>query len=297
MQASLRDTRTSLIKTIALSIILHAAFISFGALAFKSAKKTFLSPVYTVTLVDPSSLRAGPSGGTRERAEAAKTPAKPSVQEKEAQAPRPAVKTASKALTAGKEKEPAVSEAIKKITEKVKRKEETESLQARIEEIRRKEASGSKEMRSRLEGIRKEIGRKSETGEKAGAEMLGTYVPQTAGGGGGGGGAGGRGGGGYTGELSAKQLLYLSQIRDMVQDKWAFPQEPGNHGISVIVSIRIGRNGKLLDLWLEKSSGSSAFDESLMNAVKKAAPFPPLPVDFRGDYLDTGLRFCPGCSD
>ena len=317
MNALLRDKEGGLLKTLVISFVLHALFISVGAVTLRSAGKTFLSPVYTVTLVDPSSIRP-PSPGTpqemREKREEAKKAVKegvkkagpePATREKEATAAKPAVKTSSKALIDKKENRSPVSEAIKRISEKVTKKEESELLEKRIEEIRRKEAHGSKEIKGRLEGIRSELsgrggrGGRGEGGEKdrtANAEGLSTLRPSTSGKGGGGG-AGGAGRAGGAGDLSIKYRIYLSTIRDMVQEKWIFPEELEKESFSVIVSIKISRNGRLMDYWLEKSSGSPSFDEFLINAVRKAAPFPPLPEDFRGDHMETGFRFCRGCSD
>ncbi len=59
----------------------------------------------------------------------------------------------------------------------------------------------------------------------------------------------------------------------------------------VLVSVRIARDGVLIDSWIEKGSGNRLFDDSALKAVKKAAPFPPLPEAFDGDYLEIGFRF------
>jgi outer membrane biosynthesis protein TonB len=40
-------------------------------------------------------------------------------------------------------------------------------------------------------------------------------------------------------------------------------------------------------------SGNQQFDTSVMNAVKKANPLPPLPDDFRESFLEIGIRFIP----
>ncbi|MFQ5354795.1 MAG: energy transducer TonB [Thermodesulfobacteriota bacterium] len=95
--------------------------------------------------------------------------------------------------------------------------------------------------------------------------------------------------------LEIKYKAYFSLIRDHVQRNWIVPESFDNEKVSVIVSIRIGRNGDLIKSWVEKGSGSRQFDDSLLKAVKKASPFPPLPQDFTEDILETGLRFCPRC--
>jgi TolA protein len=95
--------------------------------------------------------------------------------------------------------------------------------------------------------------------------------------------------------LQASYPAYYSAITDRVQSSWVFPEGMAGKDLSIIVSIKIGKDGGLLESWIERSSGNTLFDESLVNAVKKASPFPPLPEDFKGKYLETGLRFCPMC--
>jgi len=95
--------------------------------------------------------------------------------------------------------------------------------------------------------------------------------------------------------LQLKHKAYFSLIRDHVQENWIYPETFDNEKISVIVSIRIGRDGELIKSWVEKGSGNRQFDDSLLKAVQKASPFPPLPEDFTEDMLETGLRFCPRC--
>jgi TonB family protein len=81
-----------------------------------------------------------------------------------------------------------------------------------------------------------------------------------------------------------------------VQENWSYPEAYQRAGLSMIVSLRIARTGKLISVWVEERSGNPRFDSSLVNAVKKAAPFEPLPQGFDGAWLETGLRFCPECS-
>jgi protein TonB len=61
----------------------------------------------------------------------------------------------------------------------------------------------------------------------------------------------------------------------------------------VIVVIKIQRDGRILEANFEKASGNRQLDASVMNALKKADPLPPLPDDFRESFLEIGIRFIP----
>jgi len=61
------------------------------------------------------------------------------------------------------------------------------------------------------------------------------------------------------------------------------------------VTVRLGSLGELLDVSLSKSSGNQLFDDAVLGAVKKAAPFGPPPEHLR-DTLKSGgvtLVFSP----
>jgi len=65
-----------------------------------------------------------------------------------------------------------------------------------------------------------------------------------------------------------------------------------------VLSIGIARSGELRSVRIEKKSGNSLFDESAIKAVKKAAPFAPIREEIKEDFLEIGVRFCPGgCSN
>jgi TonB family protein len=57
------------------------------------------------------------------------------------------------------------------------------------------------------------------------------------------------------------------------------------------VAANILRNGEVANLNFEERSGNKYFDESVIKAIKKAGPFPPLPEWFDGSSLEIGIRF------
>lgn len=58
--------------------------------------------------------------------------------------------------------------------------------------------------------------------------------------------------------------------------------------------IKVGESGELLDAKLSPSSGNTAFDEAVLAAARKAAPFPPPPLPLRDFYRQgVGMKVCP----
>ena len=64
--------------------------------------------------------------------------------------------------------------------------------------------------------------------------------------------------------------------------------------LETVVIITISRNGTILDTQFEKKSGDANLDRSVLRAIKKAGPLPPLPAGLGGKQLELGIRFIPG---
>ena len=308
-------------RVLAGSVVLHIIIIALGVYLFGAPARKVFTPVYTVDLVAP---------GPRAKAPARKqAPAAPSKAEKEpapAITPEPvkkaepikvkaaepekkaAIKKEAPKETVKIKQEAAVKEAPVSITEKIqeiaKKKEqeqEQELLTSRIEELKRQQEAKSEATAQRLEELKRQI---ASTPASAPAPVADKQAPEATQGGGGGGptAAGTRigfaGRSGVTSEnLQTKYREYYNIIKGRIDEHWVYPKGFEYEKISVIVSIRIDRNGNLINSWLEESSGHRRFDDSLLSATKKASPFPPLPVDFEGNFLEVGLRFCPDCKD
>ena len=66
-------------------------------------------------------------------------------------------------------------------------------------------------------------------------------------------------------------LLYFRTVQQKVKDAWTFPG--GSNDLSADVEFSIGADGALNSVKIAKSSGDSAFDESVLRALRRAAPF------------------------
>ncbi|WP_426750487.1 energy transducer TonB [Myxococcus sp. Y35] len=81
---------------------------------------------------------------------------------------------------------------------------------------------------------------------------------------------------------------YQQKVYSRVAGKWRQPGAKGRPalGKKTVVRAVIGRDGKLLSTEVSTESGSKAWDAAALSAVKKAAPFPPLPASFPLATLD-----------
>ncbi len=325
------------LKSIAGSFILHIIILAFALFLYKGPRNYILPSVYTVNLIGPGSGGPGKgtvgaetdssdrpggykgSGGPGKGTVGAETQTlkpqntePPAALKKEGpQAhnirPRATLKPKVVVDTVDTKNAVSIKAAVNKVKEKVKEKEESSLVESRVENLKKKIASAPSVDRS-IEELKKQIDKEASRGGKAGAAMgegRGGSAGQGSGGGISGGNGEGRGGsagqgsgGGISGgNIESRYKAYYSAIRNNVQEAWIYPEGFDNKKISVIVSVKISITGKLLDSWVEASSGNPRFDESLLDAIKKASPFPPLPQDFEGAYLETGFRFCnPPCN-
>ena len=93
-------------------------------------------------------------------------------------------------------------------------------------------------------------------------------------------------------EMSMRMKVYYSLIWSRIREQWVLPKGilPDDN-VEAIIDAKILRNGKLADWSFEKKSGNKYFDESVVKAIKKASPFPPLPEWFKGSMIELGVRF------
>ncbi|MCX7981861.1 MAG: TonB C-terminal domain-containing protein [Syntrophales bacterium] len=85
---------------------------------------------------------------------------------------------------------------------------------------------------------------------------------------------------------------YLKVMWEKVRSEWILP--PGivaSDRWEAIVHLRVLKNGKLVDIKMERSSGNAYFDRSVLRAVQKADPLPPFPPGLREESIEVGIRF------
>jgi TonB family protein len=79
----------------------------------------------------------------------------------------------------------------------------------------------------------------------------------------------------------------LRQVEGKIGQRW----EAKSDGVQPQVVFEISRDGKIRGLAVEKSSGNPLSDQAALRAVTEAAPFPPLPEEFRETFLRVHMGF------
>ncbi|MBI2741128.1 MAG: TonB family protein [Rhodospirillales bacterium] len=77
----------------------------------------------------------------------------------------------------------------------------------------------------------------------------------------------------------AQQDYLLQVVRKLSQERFTpATREQRERGL-VVVQLTIGRDGRLVDVALSRPSGSPALDRGVLETVRRASPFAPLPTE------------------
>lgn len=94
-----------------------------------------------------------------------------------------------------------------------------------------------------------------------------------------------------TGSMGIQQdpdfLLYYQAMQEQIKKSWSFIG--GSNDLTATVDFAIGPDGALAAVKIGKSSNDPAFDDSVIRAIRRAAPFPPPPEKFR-DRFGAGVE-------
>ena len=95
--------------------------------------------------------------------------------------------------------------------------------------------------------------------------------------------------------VSDAKLAYYEEVRVSIKKNWVFNDQlaGGEKNLYNAVIIEITRNGEIIDIWFDRRSGNSYFDESTRKAILKSNPLPPVPKEIPGASVEVGFRFIP----
>jgi len=82
-------------------------------------------------------------------------------------------------------------------------------------------------------------------------------------------------------------LLYYKTVQDQIKKSWTFTG--GSNDLTATVDFAIGPDGALTAVKIGTSSNDAAFDDSVIRAIRRAAPFPAPPEKFR-DQFSSGIK-------
>lgn len=131
-------------------------------------------------------------------------------------------------------------------------------------------------------------------GSRTASKGTGAGTGSGSGGGGGNGTGGGNpgGGGGRPGIDAIKEPdfgPYMRELQRRIKMSWDPPK--GNESKRVVLLFKIAKDGRLLSCSVLKSSGLQNADKAALNAVHLAAPFRPLPAEYKGQSIDIQFTF------
>ena len=105
------------------------------------------------------------------------------------------------------------------------------------------------------------------------------------------------GGGGFRlTPLNAPEVQYISyfaSIKRKIELVWQYPYEAATAGIQgeLTLDFVIARSGKVASIELIRSSGSKILDDEAIRSIRKAAPFDPIPTQYKIPTLLIRGRF------
>jgi len=82
-------------------------------------------------------------------------------------------------------------------------------------------------------------------------------------------------------------ILYYKTVQEQIKKSWTFTG--GSNDLTATVNFAIGPDGALTAVKIGTSSNDSAFDDSVIRAIRRAAPFPAPPEKFR-DQFSAGIK-------
>lgn len=82
---------------------------------------------------------------------------------------------------------------------------------------------------------------------------------------------------------------YYGTIQGILYQAWQQP--PGVAGLSTRVSIRIAKNGAIMERKQLSGSGSANMDDSVMRALKSVSSLPRLPDTINKSFIDVTITF------
>jgi colicin import membrane protein len=290
-----------LFLTIVISAVFHLVLFVFLGYRITKEKEEMVvfTPPYSVSLVSGDEPGEGGDYGTEPSQPAVDEAAPVKTDTNEIPAPTETKKPEKKKETTGEvnketnetapSKEKETTTDLNSAIEKIKKKISMEEAQKKKEKEKKELAEKEKDKDNDNEGKRPPgpphppPGRTGEDrtpppGKPGGGNPYG-YDNVVA--------VGGSGKGVPNAEFSA----YYSKVWKQIRSMWAMPEGLKGTGLVAVYGIRIGRDGRVIDAWLENGSGNSAFDDSALRAIHKADPLPPLPETYSDITMDVGIRF------
>jgi colicin import membrane protein len=290
------------------SVLVHAIILSLAIIGpFASSKKIVSNPFWTVNLVSMQDLglgnEASPKGtlvksaaglksqDDQKASSASRARSGPLVPVKRLQLEEPSTKpeTQIKKMEApevpkfsnGMQSAATVEKSVDKLIPKPKTPERAQVAQGSKGEDE-KSAPGSSNAAPKNPQSASRDGQAGQAAEKGGAKGVEKGGQQA-----------GPPGGADGAQVGLARRLYYTEIWNAIRRQWSLPEFLKSQHLETVLIVVVRRDGKVLDLRVEKSSGNEIYDESAQRAVRKAEPLPPFPAIYSPAQEEIGLRFRP----
>ncbi len=264
------------------SVSLMCHLILFVILIFApgyaKSKRPSLS-VINVSMVTLPALKKS-SGPDNQRPAELKRPA---TVKKKAPAPKAASKTVS-ATVQKPSKAISIAPKKKKIKKSLKKKtfKSARVVKSAISQIEKKvEKSRPDQIRQAIDRLKDQVKKTGPIDRKTNEDVKNSGIP------------------GGSGAVSKKVLelidIYRIEIAYQIQKNWAFSEQlgGGQKNLEAYLALKVMPSGEIKDIWFDKRSGNSYFDESAKKAIMKSNPVRPHPPGVKKPFVDIGLRFTP----
>jgi colicin import membrane protein len=94
----------------------------------------------------------------------------------------------------------------------------------------------------------------------------------------------------------AELLRWLQLVKSRINSNWSVFLDNRTISKITVIGVRLGDDGRIMDVAIDESSGDDTFDRSAMRAVLQASPLPPLTTETWEKVARAGglaLRFTP----
>jgi len=105
---------------------------------------------------------------------------------------------------------------------------------------------------------------------------------------------GGRGEGAYGAPLTPYEQ-YLVRIAGIIQRNWTFTPQliRETSAVEAYVAMTIQPGGSIINVTFDRRSVSEYFDDTVLKAIERSSPLPPIPADVGSGAMRIGLVFTP----
>lgn len=93
--------------------------------------------------------------------------------------------------------------------------------------------------------------------------------------------------------VDSARRQYYQAIFNTIRRNWSLPEFLKAQKLEAHIVLVLRRDGKILDVHLDRRSGQPLFDQSVENAVRKSDPLPPFPEVYSPTKEEIGLLFRP----